>query len=74
MTNQFDVTSLRGIDAAKFNQQQYKMGHLQAWVESEDIRSTSELLKACSAIDASLKVFDYVNGWAIDNGFFGGKA
>ena len=65
--NQFEPQALQGFDAAKFNEQQYKMAHLQAWIEGECIRTTSELLKASSAIDGSYKTFTYVLEWALNN-------
>jgi len=65
--NQFEPQALQGFDAAKFNEQQYKMAHLQAWIEGECIRTTSELLKASSAIDGSFKTFTYVLDWALNN-------
>jgi len=63
----FEPQALQGFDAAKFNQQQYKMAHLQAWIEGGDIKNHSELLKAASAIDASAKSFTYVQDWVIRN-------
>ena len=63
--NNFNAKSLQGFDAALFNQQQYKMAHLQRWIEAGDITNHSELLKASSSIEASYKAFSYVEDWAI---------
>lgn len=62
--NEFNPKELQGFDTALFNQQQYKMAHLQTWVESGCIVDHSQLLKASAAIGASGKAFNYVQDWA----------
>tara|TARA_R110001606_G_C14908248_1_gene594969 strand:+ start:288 stop:497 length:210 start_codon:yes stop_codon:yes gene_type:complete len=62
--NEFNPKELQGFDTALFNQQQYKMAHLQRWVESRCIVDHSQLLKASTAIEASGKAFNYVQDWA----------
>jgi len=71
--NNFDAKSLQGFDAALFNQQQYKMAHLQRWVEGGDITNHSELLQASCAIEVSSGAFSYVQDWAARTNQFKGE-
>ena len=59
-----DTTILPGIDAAKFNQNQYKLGYLQRLIEAGYIHDDGELMQANQAIDGSYKTFSIVSDWA----------
>lgn len=71
-TTQFDVNALPGIDAATFNQQQYKVIYLQALIQAGDISTSTELLSACARIYASDEVLCQVEYWAAENNHLGG--